>query len=177
MNWNYLHNEIRVKGNAYGSGAYQKYDIFGMYSLADPNCAKTLKTFQNCIEWASNDENKTENNKVEQMTENDVKKAILATFSTIDSPVSPSKRGKAFFVNGLSDETRQKIRDRLLKVDKKSILRVARKYLLGNSKFVGQNSKNGEISNASISVAGAVDVTEKKRLEDVLEWTEIQNNF
>jgi len=49
LTYDYLWNEVRVKGGAYGTGAAIRPDgTFGFYSYRDPDPANSLKTYPEC---------------------------------------------------------------------------------------------------------------------------------
>lgn len=121
----FLHREIREKGGAYGSGASQSMDgLFSFYSFRDPNCDQTVSAFKRSVEWASG---KLEN---EMFTEKDIEEALLGLFSNIDSPKSPGERGMEYFLSGLTKEQAILYRQRLLQVNRDSLVDVAQRYLL-----------------------------------------------
>ena len=50
---------------------------------------------------------------------------ITYLYVQVDSPVSPGNKGLTLFLQGISDELRQKHRDQLFAVSKKSVMDVA----------------------------------------------------
>jgi len=50
---------------------------------------------------------------------------ITCSYFQVDSPVSPGNKGLTLFLQGISDELRQKHRDQLFAVSKKSVIDVA----------------------------------------------------
>ena len=50
---------------------------------------------------------------------------ITYLYFQVDSPVSPGNKGLTLFLQGISDELRQKHRDQLFAVNKKSVMDVA----------------------------------------------------
>eukprot|EP01135_Chromosphaera_perkinsii_P001754 Nk52_evm23s210 gene=Nk52_evmTU23s210 len=124
----FLHREIREKNGAYGGGCANTADTFVFYSYRDPNTTETLNTYENSVEWIK------EEISSDRITDVDMNEALLSTFSTIDSPVSPSNKGMNYFEREVSDEVRQEYRDRLFAVGKNSLLEVAEKYLQGKDK-------------------------------------------
>nr|CAB3264904.1 presequence protease, mitochondrial-like [Phallusia mammillata] len=120
MTTKFLHREIREMGGAYGGGArYDGDGVFRFYSYRDPNNIRTVSRFLDSVTWAR--EGKFESR--------DIDEAKLAVFQTIDSPVSPSGRGRNIFISGLDDVTRQQHRDLLLGVDKEQLISAANEYL------------------------------------------------
>ncbi|KAH9523809.1 Presequence protease, mitochondrial [Bulinus truncatus] len=118
MSRKFLHREIREKGGAYGSGAQLDAGIFSFFSYRDPKCLETLDVFNACIEWASKGE----------FSEQDAEEAKLSVFQKIDKPVPPGSRGQTQFLYDISDELRQKNRDRLFRVKADDLIRVANSY-------------------------------------------------
>ncbi|XP_065057689.1 presequence protease, mitochondrial-like [Rhopilema esculentum] len=115
----YLHREIREKGGAYGGGARHGGSTFSFFSYRDPNSTKTLKAFDESIQWAVNS----------NFTDEDIEEAKLSVFASIDSPVSPGNKGITLFSQRITHEMRQQFRDRLFQVNRDGILDVAKKYL------------------------------------------------
>ncbi|KAI8776058.1 presequence protease, mitochondrial [Biomphalaria glabrata] len=127
MTRKFLHREIREKGGAYGSGAQLDSGIFSFYSYRDPKSLETLEVFKNCVEWASKGE----------FTEQDVEEAKLGIFQKTDKPVPPSSRGKTQFIYDISDEMRQKNRDRLFRIKTEDLIRVSNTYLKAKKTLTG----------------------------------------
>ncbi len=110
MNSDYLWNNIRVKGGAYGCGA-----AFGGFasslgaftSYRDPNLEKTNEIYENAPEYVANFE----------ADEREMTKYVIGTISDIDIPKTPSAKGSSSFdayVSGLSEQMLQKERDEVL---------------------------------------------------------------
>ncbi|XP_053323284.1 presequence protease, mitochondrial [Spea bombifrons] len=120
MSSKFLHGEIREKGGAYGGGAKVGFDgIFTFYSYRDPNSLSTLSTFEKSIEWA----------KCGKFTQEDINEAKLSVFSQVDSPIAPNLKGMNLFLNGVSDEMKQRHREQLFAVSHPDLVSVAVKYL------------------------------------------------
>uniref|UniRef100_A0A8C5MQR3 Presequence protease, mitochondrial n=1 Tax=Leptobrachium leishanense TaxID=445787 RepID=A0A8C5MQR3_9ANUR len=120
MSAKYIHREVREKGGAYGGGA--QLGVGGLvtfYSYRDPNSMSTLNTFQKAIEWA----------KSEKFTEDDLNEAKLSVFSKVDSPVAPADQGMNQFLSGISDDMRQRHRERLFAATYSDLVNAAGKYL------------------------------------------------
>jgi hypothetical protein len=119
----YLHREIREKGGAYGGFAiYNAEDgLFSFGSYRDPHIMATLAAYSRAADFIRSG----------NYTEEDVKEAILQTCSEIDKPDPPGPGArKAFFrrIIGLSDETRQRHKEQLLKLNRKAVMAVADRY-------------------------------------------------
>ncbi|XP_035826011.1 presequence protease, mitochondrial isoform X2 [Aplysia californica] len=119
MSRKFLHREIREKGGAYGSGAQLGQGTFNFFSYRDPHSLETLDVFNRCIEWAGDG----------KFSEEDVEEAKLGVFQKADHPVTPANRGQTRFIRDISDEMRQKNRDRLFAVNGDDLKRVAKQYL------------------------------------------------
>lgn len=98
MSQSFLHKEIREKGGAYGGGASSGNNVFSFYSYRDPHLARTLATYQECVQWARSG----------AFTQQNIEEAMLSIFSNIDAPVPPSRRGKELFSGGITHEMRQR---------------------------------------------------------------------
>lgn len=120
LTFKFLHREIRERGGAYGGGCFQTSGgMFNFFSYRDPNTTKTLQAFQDSILWLMNG----------NISQEDIKEAKLRTFGEVDKPVPPGKRGMYFFIDGLSDEMRQRHREDLFAVNKDDLNQVVSKYL------------------------------------------------
>ncbi|EFA76511.1 peptidase M16 family protein [Heterostelium album PN500] len=114
----YLHKEIREKGGAYGGGVSYASGSIGFYSYRDPNLAKTINAFNESIEWSQ-----------DKITLENVENAQLSIFADFDAPESPSNKGVAEWMRGITDEMKQQRRDRLLSINKNQLEEVSAKYL------------------------------------------------
>jgi Zn-dependent M16 (insulinase) family peptidase len=119
----YLHREIREKGGAYGGFAlYNAEDgLFSFGSYRDPHIVGTLKVYDGAADFIRSG----------KFSEEDVKEAILQTCSEIDKPDPPGPAArKAFYrrIIGLSDETRVRNKENLLKLTRKAVLDAADRY-------------------------------------------------
>ncbi|EMP41137.1 Presequence protease [Chelonia mydas] len=128
MTAKFLHREIREKGGAYGGGATLSYSgIFTFYSYRDPNSISTFSTFEKAAEWAQSGE----------FAQQDIDEAKLAVFSAVDTPIAPSDKGMNHFLNGISDEMKQRHREQLFAVSRDHLIDVANKYLAGGKSTRG----------------------------------------
>ncbi|CDH56054.1 mitochondrial presequence protease [Lichtheimia corymbifera JMRC:FSU:9682] len=121
MTNHYLHREIREKNGAYGGGATYAGlgGLFSFYSYRDPHTLETLQTYNKSVQWALD----------RKFTDQEMTEAKLSVFQGIDAPVSVSEEGMLQFVNGVSDDMRQRRREQLLAVTQDDIRDVAEKYL------------------------------------------------
>ncbi|KAM9790925.1 presequence protease, mitochondrial [Syngnathus typhle] len=128
MTAKFLHGEIREKGGAYGGGAKMAGGgLFSFYSYRDPNSVQTLSAFGKGVDWA----------KSSRFTQQDIDEAKLSIFSAVDSPVAPSSKGMSVFLSGITDEMKQRHRERLVHVTRENLLDVAERYLTLGSKTYG----------------------------------------
>ncbi len=110
MNSDYLWNNVRVKGGAYGCGA-----AFGSYSSSlgafssyrDPNLEKTNEIYDKAPEYVESF----------NADEREMTKYVIGTISDLDLPKTPSVKGSDSFeayISGLTEQMLQKERDEVL---------------------------------------------------------------
>jgi hypothetical protein len=122
----YLHREIREKGGAYGGFAlYNSEDgVFSLASYRDPHIVATLNVFGGAADFLRSG----------RFDETDIKEAILQVCSEIDKPDPPGPAArKAFFrrVVGLSDEMRERFKQRLIGLSRQEVLAAAERHFSG----------------------------------------------
>ncbi|WP_372679121.1 insulinase family protein [Desulfosarcina sp.] len=151
----YLHREIREKGGAYGGFAlYNAEDgLFSFASYRDPHIVGTLKVYDGAAEFI----------RMGKFSEEDVKEAILQVCSEIDKPDPPGPAArKAFYrrIIGLSDETRMRNKENLLKLTRKAVVDAADRYFyFGNdhaNKAVAVISNRELLETANTKMGGQV---------------------
>lgn len=108
MGLDYLWNQIRVKGGAYGCmcGFYRNGDGY-FVSYRDPNLEKTVDVYRQAAEYIRNAD----------LDEREVTQFIIGAVSELDTPMTPAARGLyslGGYLTGLSMEQVQKERDELL---------------------------------------------------------------
>jgi Zn-dependent M16 (insulinase) family peptidase len=147
----YLHREIREKGGAYGGFAlYNAEDgLFSFASYRDPHIARTLKVFSEANDFIRSG----------IFSEEDVKEAILQVCSEIEKPDPPGPAArKAFYrrLIGLTDETRQRNKENLLKLNRKAVMAVADRYFKNteSNKAVAVISNRGLLDAANGEMVG-----------------------
>ncbi len=104
----YLYKHIRVQGGAYGgmSSFDPSQGIFAFLSYRDPHIVETMNVFEAAQKYYSKNE----------MTKDDLEKAVISALGALDKPLDPSGRGYvALFrhFSGATDDLRQAFRDRL----------------------------------------------------------------
>jgi Zn-dependent M16 (insulinase) family peptidase len=131
----FLHREIREKGGAYGGGATVSNGTVSFFSYRDPNALETLKSFENCMNWACST----------NFESRDVFEAKLGVFSQLDSPVSPGYKGSFEFLSQVTQAMQKDHRSRLFAVDSDALNTVAKKYFssdaLRSSCIIGPESE------------------------------------
>ena len=120
LSLNYLHNEIRERGGAYGGGCTQNKNLFAFFSYRDPNTIETIDTFKQSIDWILDDNN---------VTQKDINECLLNLFGGIDSPKSCFEKYDQEFLQNMNEDIRQKHRHELLSVNKTKLRDVVEKYL------------------------------------------------
>ena len=106
----YLWNNIRVMGGAYGT--FMIMDRFGEFTLSsyrDPNLTETLNTYKNLPEYIKNI----------TLNREDLTKYIIGTIGKMDAPLTPSMKGKialSRYISNITNEELQKERDEVLSI-------------------------------------------------------------
>lgn len=108
MGYDYLWNQVRVKGGAYGCmcGFYRNGDGY-FVSYRDPNLEKTVKVYEQAADYIQ---------KV-KLDERTVTQFIIGAISELDTPMTPAVKGnysRGGYLTGLTMEKVQKERDELL---------------------------------------------------------------
>ncbi|CAF3539872.1 unnamed protein product [Adineta steineri] len=116
----FLLREIREIGGAYGGGAYLRGNLFSFFSYRDPHSIETLERFGQCIDYFANG----------KFNDKDVDEAKLGTFQKLDKPKSPGNQGMTQFLHGITDDMRQKNRDRIFACGKQDLIDVTQRYLV-----------------------------------------------
>ncbi len=108
MSYDYLWNNIRVKGGAYGCmNNYARSGNSYLVSYRDPNLEKTNEIFEKSVDYTESFE----------VSERDMTKYIIGTVSSMDTPLTPSAKGArsmSAWMTGLSFQEVQKERDEVL---------------------------------------------------------------
>ncbi len=110
MRYEYLWQNVRVKGGAYGCGLTASITgNMSMYSYRDPNIKSTYEIYKNIVSYL----------RTLELDERELKKIIIGTISAVDSPMTPAtKNGFALsdYFYGVTDEERQKWREDVLDI-------------------------------------------------------------
>lgn len=125
----YLHNEIREKGSAYGSGLNMNTNgVLSFFSYRDPNLQKTLDVFDKSFDWLLNESN---------YTDQDINEAKLNLFKDIDKPITAGNHGMNLFLNGIDDEMLSNYRTSVFNIKKGDIVNLVLKDLKDYSRNMG----------------------------------------
>ena len=108
MSYDYLWNNIRVKGGAYGCmNNYARTGNTYLVSYRDPNLEKTNEIFEKSVDYTESFD----------VSERDMTKYIIGTVSSMDTPLTPNAKGArsmSAWMTGLTPEDVQKERDEVL---------------------------------------------------------------
>lgn len=108
MGYEYLWNQVRVKGGAYGCmSSFNRNGDAYFVSYRDPNLEKTVEVYRQAADYVKNYE----------ADERTVTQFIIGAVSELDTPMTPQTRGAyslGGYMTGLSMERVQKERDELL---------------------------------------------------------------
>lgn len=156
----YLYKYIRVQGGAYGG--MSSYDpglgLFSFLSYRDPHLAETLKVFQDAEIFFSQNE----------ISADDMEKAIISTIGMLDRPMDPGGRGHVALMRsiaGITDEMRQQFRNEILSATPQKLKKTLSEYFSRSSKSAATAvySSEEKINEANMSLA------EKLVLEHIFE--------
>lgn len=139
LGYEYLWNQIRVKGGAYGCMCGFSYDGLGyMVSYRDPNLAQTNEVFEKTADYV----------KTFEADKRDMTKYIIGTISSMDTPLNPSAEGRRSFnayLSGITEAFLQKDRNEVLQttVEKIQSLSPILKAMIeaGNICVIGNETK------------------------------------
>ena len=111
LSYDYLWNNVRVKGGAYGCMCgFSGVDGDAYFtSYRDPNLRETDLIYKKAAEYVKNF----------TAEERDITKYIIGTFSTLDAPLTPQSDGKrslSMYLAGITEANLQKERDEVLNV-------------------------------------------------------------
>ncbi len=143
LSYDYLWNNVRVKGGAYGCMCgFSGVDGDAYFtSYRDPNLKETNLIYEKAADY------------IEHFTaeERDITKYIIGTFSSLDTPLTPQAKGKrslSMYLGGVTEEDLQKERRQVLGVTIEDI-RGCHKYITamlnaGNICVIGNEGKINE---------------------------------
>ena len=119
MGYDYLWNNVRVKGGAYGcmSSFMRNGDCF-FVSYRDPNLQRTIEVYEKASEYLKNF----------VADERTLTQYIIGTISDVDAPLSPAAYGAyslGAYLSQVTDEMIQKSREEVLNVTQEDIRKLA----------------------------------------------------
>lgn len=119
----YLYKQIRVQGGAYGGMC--QFDpmngIFAFLSYRDPHLLETLEVYRGTADYLAG----------EPLTGEDLEKAVIGAIGALDRPMDPAGRGYTAMIRtfaGLTDDERQRFRERVLGVTAEAVRETAVRY-------------------------------------------------
>ena len=119
LSFGYLWTNVRVKGGAYGVSAQFRRSGEGYFaSYRDPNLAGTYEVFRGVPDYIADF----------TADEKEMTKYIIGTMSGLDTPLTPSLFGVVSmrqYLNGLTEEAAQRLRDEILDATDESIRQLA----------------------------------------------------
>lgn len=108
LGYDYLWNNVRVKGGAYGCmNTFGRNGGMFLVSYRDPNLKKTLEVYRKCADFVGSFTS----------SERDMVKSIIGTIADLDAPMTPSQKGARSMTAYLTGDTFEKIqkeRDEIL---------------------------------------------------------------
>jgi Zn-dependent M16 (insulinase) family peptidase len=143
LSFDYLWNNVRVKGGAYGCMCgFSGVDGDAYFtSYRDPNLRETNSIYERASEYVKNF----------AADERDITKYIIGTFSTLDIPLTPQAKGKrslSMYIAGITEEDLQKERNEVLNVtvlDIQALHKIVKAvYDAGNICVIGNEGKINE---------------------------------
>ncbi len=115
MGYDYLWNNVRVKGGAYGCmSSFGKTGESYFVSYRDPNLEKTIAVYEAAADYVKN----------WQGDEEELTQYIIGAIGELDTPKTPQDKGLfslSGYMTGLSEEKLQQERDEILTVDAEKI--------------------------------------------------------
>lgn len=144
LSYDYLWNNIRVKGGAYGCMCgFSAVDGDGYFaSYRDPNLRETNQIYENTVDYVKNF----------VAEEREITKYIIGTISGVDTPLTPQAKGKrslSCYLSNITMDALEKERDQILNVTVedirtlsdivKAILDAGNICVIGNEHKVAEN--------------------------------------
>ena len=119
LSYDYLWQNIRVKGGAYGCmSGFSRTGEGYFVSYRDPNLERTMEVYEGIADYLRNF----------TVSDRDMNKYIIGTMSNIDQPMTPSAKGDRSFnlyMNKVSAETIKKERLQILEAGQEDIRKLA----------------------------------------------------
>ena len=108
LSYDYLWQNIRVKGGAYG--CMSNFNRIGegyLISYRDPNLEKTMEIYEGVVDYLENF----------NVDDRDMNKFIIGTISNIDRPMNPAAKGSRsmnLYMNHVTEEMIREEREQIL---------------------------------------------------------------
>ncbi|OUP86153.1 peptidase M16 [Lachnoclostridium sp. An169] len=119
LSYDYLWQNIRVKGGAYG--CMSNFNRIGegyLVSYRDPNLKKTMEVYEGVVDYLKNF----------NVEDRDMNKFIIGTISNIDRPMNPAAKGNRsmnLYMNHVTEEMIRTEREQILTAQQKDIRALA----------------------------------------------------
>ncbi len=120
LSYDYLWQNIRVKGGAYG--CMSNFNRIGegyFVSYRDPNLERTIEVYEGVVDYLKNF----------TVSERDMTKYIIGTMSNVDQPMTPAIKGERsmnLYMNKVSADMIKKERSQILDADQEDIRKLAK---------------------------------------------------
>lgn len=150
----HLWDKVRVQGGAYGVGCSvgRSSGILSFYSYRDPSLVKTLSTFDGVGQYLGS-RLKNDTASGHGSLKDDLRKAIISTIGSLDSPLSPAEKGGVSlsnFLSGVTPAAIQARRDSILNTNEKDVQAYVdalnQVETRGQTAFVGSSASVSEYS-------------------------------
>ncbi|MGL5067172.1 MAG: insulinase family protein [Sarcina sp.] len=115
LGFDYLWNNVRVKGGAYGVFSnFRRDGGFYIASYRDPNVKETLDVYDGVVEYLNNFD----------VADREMQKYIIGTVRKLDSPIGSSSKGEVattLYLSGVTYEDRMRERTQILSANANTI--------------------------------------------------------
>lgn len=119
LSYDYLWQNIRVKGGAYGCmSSFNRIGEGYLVSYRDPNLQKTMEVYEGVVDYLKNF----------NVDDRDMNKFIIGTISNIDRPMNPAAKGNRsmnLYMNRVTEEMIRAEREQILGAQQKDIRALA----------------------------------------------------
>ena len=119
LSYDYLWQNVRVKGGAYGCmSSFNRIGEGYLVSYRDPNLEKTMEIYEGVVDYLKNF----------NVDDRDMNKVIIGTISNIDRPMNPAAKGSRsmnLYMNHVSAEMIREERDQILDAQQSDIRALA----------------------------------------------------
>lgn len=119
LSYDYLWQNIRVKGGAYGCmSSFNRAGEGYLVSYRDPNLEKTVEIYEGVVDYLRNF----------TVEDRDMNKFIIGTMSNLDRPMNPAAKGNRslnLYMNHVSEEMLREERNQILNADQEDIRALA----------------------------------------------------